>query len=207
MLDEAGFPDCVICASGDLDERTIASLKSQGARIDLWGVGTRLITGGDLPALGGVYKLASLKVSGGEEIPKIKLSDNSDKITNPCFKEVFRIYDKKTGKAEADLICVRGERIDESKPLTVFHPKETWKRTTFTDYTVRPLTVPVLRGGRPVYEMPSLAEICAYARQEQETFWDEYRRLDNPHVYKVDLSQKLYDVKKQLIAQIRGENG
>ena len=207
MLDEAGFPDTVICASGDLDERTVASLKSQGAKIDLWGIGTKLITGGDLPALGGVYKLSSLRPRGGEEIPKIKLSDNSDKITNPCFKEVFRIYDKKTGKAEADLICVRGERIDEGKPLTVFHPKETWKRTTFTDYTVRPLTVPVLRGGEPVYGLPSLSEVCEYARREKETFWDEYRRLDNPHVYKVDLSQKLYDVKNALMREIRGQNG
>lgn len=207
MLDDAGFPDAIICASGDLDEHVIASLKNQGAKIDLWGVGTKLITSSDMPALGGVYKLASLCPAGGEEIPKIKLSDNSDKITNPAFKDVWRIYDNKTGKAEADLIVVRGETFDESKPLTVFHPKETWKRITFTDYTVRPLTVQVMRGGELVHELPSLSSICAYAAREKESFWDEYKRQDNPHVYKVDLSQKLFDIKNKLISEIRENNG
>ena len=148
MLDDAGYPNAIICASGDLDEYLINSLKNQGAKIDLWGVGTKLITSADMPALGGVYKLSALYPAEGGEIPKIKLSDNSDKITNPAFKDVYRIYDKKSGKAEADLIVVRGEVIDESEPLTIFHPKETWKRTTFTDYRVRPLTQQILRGGR-----------------------------------------------------------
>lgn len=207
MLDEAGFPNTVICASGDLDEYLIASLKNQGAKIDLWGVGTKLITSADMPSLGGVYKLSCLYPAGGGEVPKIKLSDNSDKITNPAFKDVWRIYDKKTGKAEADLIVVRGEVPDESKPLTVFHPKETWKRTTFTDYTVRPLTVQVIRGGELAVPLPSLADVCAYAAREKESFWDEYKRNDNPHVYKVDLSQRLFDIKNQLIESIRGSHG
>ena len=203
MLDDAGYPNAIICASGDLDEYLINSLKNQGAKIDLWGVGTKLITSADMPALGGVYKLSALYPAGGGMIPKIKLSDNSDKITNPAFKDVYRIYDKKSGKAEADLIVVRGEKIDESKPLTIFHPKETWKRTTFTDYRVRPLTEQVLRGGELVRPLPSLADICAYAEREKESFWDEYKRPDNPHVYKVDLSQQLFDIKNKLISEIR----
>ena len=203
MLDDAGYPNAIICASGDLDEYLINSLQNQGAKIDLWGVGTKLITSADMPALGGVYKLSALYPAEGGEIPKIKLSDNSDKITNPAFKDVFRIYDKKSDKAEADLIVVRGEVIDESKPLTIFHPKETWKRTTFTDYTVRPLTKQILRGGELVAPLPSLAEICAYAEREKESFWDEYKRPDNPHVYKVDLSEKLFGIKNKLISEIR----
>ena len=207
MLDDAGYPNAIICASGDLDEYLINSLKNQGAKIDLWGVGTKLITSADMPALGGVYKLSALYPAGSGMIPKIKLSDNSDKITNPAFKDVYRIYDKKSGKAEADLIVVRGEKIDESKPLTIFHPKETWKRTTFTDYRVRPLTEQVLRGGELVRPLPSLADICAYAEREKESFWDEYKRPDNPHVYKVDLSQQLFDIKNKLISEIRESNG
>ena len=207
MLDDAGFENAIICASGDLDETLIRSLKAQGARIDTWGVGTKLITSADLPALGGVYKLAAVQAPGGGMIPKIKLSDNSDKITNPGFKQVYRVYDKKTGKARADLIALRGEAFDESKPLTIFHPVETWKRTTFTDYTLRPLSVQIMKGGELVYGFPSLSEVCAYAAREKETFWSEYRRQDNPHVYKVDLSEALYSVKNKMIAEIRAENG
>ncbi len=207
MLDEAGFPDAIICASGDLDEYLITSLKNQGACIDLWGVGTKLITSADMPALGGVYKLSALTPKGGAEIPKIKLSDNTDKITNPGFKQVYRIYDNKTGKAEADLIALRTEKFDESVPLTVFHPKDTWKKTTFTDYTLRPLLEQVIRGGKLVAQKPDLAAICEYAEREKESFWDEYKRPDNPHVYKVDLSQQLYDIKNKLIAQIRENHG
>ena len=206
MLDEAGFPDAIICASGDLDEYVISSLKAQGAKVDLWGVGTKLITSADMPALGGVYKLSALYPAGGGEIPKIKLSDNTEKITNPGFKQVYRIYGA-DGKAEADLICLRDESIDVTRPLTIFHPVDTWKTTTFTDYTVRPLSVPVFLGGKQVYEFPPLSEVCSYAACEKESFWEEYKRLINPHVYKVDLSQKLYDVKKELIAEIREENG
>ena len=206
MLDEAGFPDAIICASGDLDEYLINSLKNQGACINLWGVGTKLITSADMPALGGVYKLSALH-TGGSEVPKIKLSDNSDKITNPGFKQVYRIYDNKTGKAEADLIALRDEEFDEKQPLTIFHPKDTWKKTTFTDYTMRPLSRLYIQDGKLLSPLPALTDICTYAEGEKESFWDEYKRPDNPHVYKVDLSQRLFDLKNQLISQIRENHG
>ena len=206
MLDEAGYPNALICASGDLDEKLIVSLKSQGAKIDLWGVGTKLITSADLPALGGVYKLAAVYPAEGGAVNKIKLSDNTAKITNPAFKEVFRIYDRKSGKAEADLICVRGEKIDETKPLTIFHPHDRWKSITFTDYFVRGLSRKVIEGGKAIDRCPDLAEICRFAEAEKQTFWDEYRRLDNPQIYKVDLSETLYAIKNDLIAEIRKEN-
>lgn len=206
MLDEAGFPDAIICASGDLDEYLINSLKNQGACINLWGVGTKLITSADMPALGGVYKLSALH-TGDSEVPKIKLSDNSDKITNPGFKQVYRIYDNKTGKAEADLIALRDEVFDEKQPLTIFHPKDTWKKTTFTDYTMRPLSRLYIQDGKLLSPLPALTDICTYAEGEKESFWDEYKRPDNPHVYKVDLSQRLFDLKNQLISQIRENHG
>lgn len=206
MLDEAGFPDAIICASGDLDEYLINSLKNQGACINLWGVGTKLITSADMPALGGVYKLSALH-TGDSEVPKIKLSDNSDKITNPGFKQVYRIYDNKTGKAEADLIALRDEVFDEKQPLTIFHPKDTWKKTTFTDYTMRPLSRLYIKDGKLLSPLPALTDICTYAEGEKESFWDEYKRPDNPHVYKVDLSQRLFDLKNQLISQIRENHG
>ena len=206
LLDEAGSPDAIICASGDLDEYLINSLKNQGACINLWGVGTKLITSADMPALGGVYKLSALH-TGDSEVPKIKLSDNSDKITNPGFKQVYRIYDNKTGKAEADLIALRDEVFDEKQPLTIFHPKDTWKKTTFTDYTMRPLSRLYIQDGKLLSPLPALTDICTYAEGEKESFWDEYKRPDNPHVYKVDLSQRLFDLKNQLISQIRENHG
>ena len=206
MLDEAGYPNALICASGDLDEKLIVSLKSQGAKIDLWGVGTKLITSADLPALGGVYKLAAVYPAEGGAVNKIKLSDNTAKIPNPAFKEVFRIYDRKSGYAEAGLICVRGEKIDETKPLTIFHPHDRWKSITFTDYFVRSLSRKVIEGGKAIDRCPDLAEICRFAEAEKQTFWDEYRRLDNPQIYKVDLSETLYAIKNDLIAEIRKEN-
>lgn len=202
MLDKAGYKDTVICASGDLDEHSIQSLKNQGALINLWGVGTKLITSNDMPALGGVYKLAGVEEN-GKIIPKIKLSNNAIKITNPGFKNVYRIYNKTTGKAEADLIHLRGEEIDASKPLTIFHPVETWKKTTYTDYTLRELLVPVISGGKVVYSLPTLKQIAEYARAEMESFWDEYRRIDKPHIYKVDLSDGLFNLKTSMIEEIR----
>ena len=203
MLDEAGYPDTVICASGDLDEYLINSLKNQGAKIDLWGVGTKLITSADMPALGGVYKLAAL-VENGRIIPKIKLSDNSAKITNPGFKTVYRIYDAE-GKAAADVIALRGEKIDESRPLTITHPVERWKKLTFNvgEYKVREIVEQVLKDGKPVGDRKSLEAICEYAKNEKETFWDEYKRLDKPHIYKVDLSDGLYELKTSMINEIR----
>ncbi len=200
MLDEAGFENAVICASGDLDETLIRSLKAQGARIDTWGVGTKLITSADMPALGGVYKLAAV-YEGGREVPKIKLSDTTEKITNPGVKEVYRLYDRPTGKAIADLITRAGEKIDETRPLTIFHPVDTWKRMTLTDFTVRRLREPLFAAGKRVAPRYSLAEIAAYRAREQGNFWEEYLRQDMPHIYKVDLSDELYRLKKQLVEQ------
>ena len=204
MLDKAGHSETIICASGDLDERSINSLKNQGARIDLWGVGTRLITSADMPALGGVYKLSAVINDGGEEIPKIKLSENTEKITNPGFKNICRVYDKETGRAEADFILLRSEEeVDISKPLVLTHPTERWKKTEFTSYTLRKLQVDVIKDGELVYKLPSLKEIKEYAKKELDSFWDEYKRLDKPHVYKVDLSDELYELKTKMLKEIR----
>ena len=155
-----------------------------------------------MPSLGGVYKLSAIEED-GKIIPKIKVSDNSEKITNPGFKTFYRIYDKATGKAEADLIALRGEKIDFTKPLTLYHPIERWKKITFTDYAVRELPVQIISGGKLVYKMPALKEIRAYAATEMESFWDEYKRLDQPHVYKVDLSDELYALKSDMLDKIR----
>jgi len=206
MLDAAGYPKAVICASGDLDERLVQSLKQQGAKIDTWGIGTKLITSADMPALGGVYKLSGVEKN-GKIIPKIKVSDNSAKITNPGFKTIYRIYDRETGKAEADLIALRGEKIDFTSPLTLYHPIERWKKITFTNYEARELPQKIVENGKLVYDMPKLTEIAAYAQREMGSFWDEYLRIDQPHVYKVDLSDGLYALKTEMLDKIRkGEN-
>ena len=202
MLDEAGYPDAIICASGDLDERLVQSLKQQGAKINSWGIGTKLITSADMPALGGVYKLAGIEKD-GKIIPKIKVSDNSAKITNPGFKTIYRIYDKKTGKAEADLIALRDEKFDFTKPITLTHPTERWKTIAFTDYIARELPIKAVENGKLAYNTPSIKEIADYARKETETFWDEYKRLDQPHIFKVDLSDGLYALKTDMLARIR----
>jgi nicotinate phosphoribosyltransferase len=208
MMDEAGFTDTIICASGDLDEYSINSLKNQGAKINLWGVGTKLITSADMPALGGVYKLSAIIDKDGNVTPKIKLSDNSAKITNPGFKNIYRVYDKKSGKAEADVIFLRGEKqINEDEPLVLTHPTDRWKKTTFKDYKIKLLQVDVIKGGKLVYELPSLVEIKEYAKQELDSFWDEYKRLDRPHLYKVDLSDDLYELKRKMLDEIRGNGG
>lgn len=204
MLDNAGHTQTIICASGDLDEYSISSLKSQGARIDLWGVGTKLITSADMPALGGVYKLAAIIDKDGVETPKIKLSENVIKITNPGFKNIFRVYEKSTGKALADCICLRNEeKIDCTKPLVLYHPIDHWKKITFTDYEVRYLHEEIIKDGKLVYKMPTLKQIKAYAQKELDSFWEEYKRLDKPHVYKVDLSDNLYELKRDMLAKIR----
>ena len=206
MLDNAGYPDAKICASGDLDEKSIDSLKNQGAKIDLWGVGTRLITSADMPALGGVYKLACVFDDNGNEIPKIKVSDNVAKITNPGFKNIYRVYDNSTGKAEADFIALRSEgEVDTSKPLVLTHPTERWKKITFTNYTVRALQIEVIKNGKLVYDLPKLKDIKEYVKTELDSFWDEYKRLDSPHFYKVDLSDGLYDLKRNMLTEIRGK--
>jgi nicotinate phosphoribosyltransferase len=202
MLDEAGFPDAKIVASGDLDEEIIWDLKAQGAAIDIWGVGTALINSKGCPALGGVYKLAAEEVD-GKMVPKIKISENPAKITNPGYKKVVRIYNG-GGKAIADLIMLEEETIDESKPLTIFDPVDTWKRMTIRRYSLKELLVPIFRNGELVYDLPELLDIQAYAKADLDTLWDEYKRLKNPHVYKVDLSAKLYDLKQQLLKEHSG---
>ncbi len=205
MLDDAGYPDAKICASGDLDEYSIESLKNQGACINSWGVGTKLITSADMPALGGVYKLSAVVDENGKVIPKIKISETAEKITNPGFKNIYRVYDKATGKAEADCIFLRGEELpDESKPLKLTHPTERWKSTTFENYEIKTLQREIIRNGKVVYDFPSLKQVKAYAERELATFWDEYRRLDRPHLFKVDLSDKLYELKTSMIQKIRG---
>lgn len=203
MLDAAGYPDAKICASGDLDEKSVQSLKEEGAAIDFWGIGTKLITSADMPALGGVYKLAAV-YEGGREIPKIKVSDNAAKITNPGFKKLYRIYSE-SGKAQADLIALEGEKFDTSAPLTLFHPVETWKKTTFVHYSMRPLQEQIVKEGEVVYRFPDIKEIRDYARGEMDSFWSEYKRLNMPHIYKVDLSDELYRLKTGLLRAIREE--
>ena len=198
MLDDAGFQNARIFASSDLDEYTIADLKQQGAKIDVWGVGTRLITGHDHPALGGVYKL-SANIVDGEMIPKLKISENVWKITNPGIKKIKRIYSKADGMAIADLIMLESEEIDANLPLTIFDPIETWKKMTIVDYELRDLLVPVFVDGKQVYESPCLKDIQEYARKDMATFWDEFRRIKRPHLYKVDLSDGLYNLKKKLL--------
>ncbi len=206
MLDEAGYPDAVICASGDLDEKLVQSLKLQGAKINSWGIGTKLITSADMPALGGVYKMAGVVKEDGTIIPKIKVSETSAKITNPGFKKIVRIYDNQSKKAEADLIMLFDEVIDTTKPLTITHPIETWKKITFTDYSVKELTHKIVDKGTLCAKMPSLKEISLYAKQEMESFWDEYLRIDKPHIYKVDLSDKLLALKTSMLEEIRKGN-
>ena len=205
MLDEAGFPDAFISASSDLDEYLIDSLKTQGAKITSWGVGTNLITSKDCPAFGGVYKLAAvLDENTGEFIPKIKLSENTEKITNPGNKTVYRIYDKKTGKIRADLISLVGETFSESEDMIIFDPQETWKKTKIhkNTFTIRELLVPVFQKGVCVYESPSVMEIRSICQEELDTLWDETKRLANPHEVYVDLSDKLYRMKADLLEKM-----
>lgn len=207
MLDDAGHKDTIICASGDLDEYSINSLKNQGAKINSWGVGTKLITSADMPALGGVYKLSAIVDDNGNIMPKIKLSDNTEKITNPGFKNIYRVYDKETDKAEADCIFLRDEKeIDVSKPLVLTHPTERWKKITFNNYKIKILQEEIIKNGKLVYKLPSLKEIKAYAKSQLNSFWDEYKRLDKPHVFKVDLSDELYQLKTSMIEKIRGKS-
>ena len=202
MLDAAGFPDAVISASNDLDEYLIDSLKVQGATINSWGVGTNLITAKDCPSFGGVYKLAAVKdKTTGEFIPKIKLSENAEKITNPGNKTIYRIYDKENGKIIADLICLVGEKFDTNNSLLLFDPQATWKKTLLApgSYTMRELLVPVFLNGECVYESPKVMDIQKYCKEELDTLWDESKRLVNPHTVHVDLSNELWQTKQKLL--------
>lgn len=204
LLDAAGFSDAYISASSDLDEYLIDSLKSQGAKITSWGVGTNLITSKDCPAFGGVYKLAAIREeSTGAFLPKIKLSENTEKITNPGNKTVYRIYGRNTGKIRADLICLSEETFDPARDMIIFDPMETWKKTKIhaDTYTLRELLVPVFLKGECVYTSPSVMDIREYCQKELDTLWDETRRFVNPHEVYVDLSDKLYQIKSQLLEQ------
>lgn len=199
MLDAAGYPDCKIVASNSLDEHIITDLINQGAKVDSFGVGERLITASSEPVFGGVYKLCATEED-GVITPKIKISENVVKITNPHYKKLYRIFDNKTGKAAADLICVHDERIDETKPLELFDPDFTWKRKTMTDFTAKELQVPVFLNGKCVYKSPSIGEIREYCAEQLGTLWESVLRFENPHTYYVDLSQKLWDIKQKLLS-------
>ena len=205
MLSAAGFDDATISASSDLDEYLIESLKAQDAKINSWGVGTRLITANDNPAFGGVYKLAAVEdKETGEFIPKIKLSENTAKVTNPGNKTVYRIYSKSTGKIKADLICLADEKLNPDETMVVFDPVDTWKKTKILGgtYEVRELLVPVIKEGKRVYTSPSVMELRAICQKEQSTLWDESRRFSNPQKVYVDLSPKLFEVKRELIEEM-----
>lgn len=200
MLDEAGFNDCKIVASNALDEYIIRDLLLQGAQVDLFGVGERLITSRSEPVFGGVYKLAALEEE-GRIIPKIKLSENVGKITNPGYKQVWRFYDRKSHKALADVITLFDEEIDEHKPFELFDPEYTWKRKTLTDFYARKLMVPLFKKGKCVYQSPGLKEIRDYCMSQINTLWDAVLRFENPHEYYVDLSQKLWEIKEELLKE------
>lgn len=202
MLDEAGFSDAIIMASNSLDEWTIESILTQGAKLDSFGVGERLITSKSSPVFGGVYKLVAYEEN-GEIVPTIKISENVAKITTPGFKSLYRIYDKSTMKAEADVVCLYSEKLDELDELEIFHPIYTWKRKKFTNFVAKNLMVKVFEKGKLVYDMPTLEEIKDYAQKELASLWDEVKRLENPHEYIVDLSQDLWDIKDRLLKEHR----
>ena len=201
MLDEAGFPDCSIVASNSLDEYIIRDMLIQGAKVDSFGVGERLITSSSEPVFGGVYKLAAVEDKEGHITPKIKISENVAKITTPCFKKVWRLFDRETDKAIADVITLHDEVIDDEKPYTIFDPDHTWKRKTVENFTAVPLLQPIFQGGECVYTPRALKAIRAYCSAQVETLWEEVTRFENPHNYYVDLSQKLWDEKNRLLSE------
>ena len=200
LLDEAGLTGVKIIASNSLDEYIIRDLITQGARIDGFGVGERLITSKSEPVFGGVYKLAAIEDGEGNIIPKIKISENPSKVTIPHFKKVYRLFENATGKAMADYLCLYEEQPDFTQPLELFDPEATWKRKTVTDFTAVPLLVPIFRNGELVYRQPAIQDIRAYCVRQVGTLWDEVKRFENPHNYYVDLSQKLWDVRAKLLA-------
>ena len=201
MLDEAGYEDCGICASNSLDEYIIRDMLLQGACVDSFGVGERLITSSSHPVLDGVYKLVAIEDEDGKVIPKIKISENVSKITTPCNKEVYRFYDKKTGKAEADVLTLVGEKIDESKPYLLFDPNFTWKQKNIENFEAKPLLVQIFKNGKCCYKSKSAKEIQEYCKAQLDTLWDECLRFEHPHQYWVDYSQKLYDTKFNLLKE------
>ena len=199
MLDDAGWQSCKISVSNSLDEYIIQDLLSQGACIDMFGVGERLITARSEPVFGGVYKLTAVEDEQGNIQPKIKISENVGKITNPHFKKLYRFFGNDTGKAIADYLCVHDEAVDDSHDMEIFDPEATWKRKTVYDFTAKELLVPIFQNGELVYELPPLDEIQRYCAQQIDTLWDEVKRFDNPHTYYVDLSPKLWQIKYDLL--------
>ncbi len=202
MLDEAGYPDCKIVASNSLDELIIRDMLLQGAKIDIFGVGERLITSKSSPVFGGVYKLVAVENDKGEVIPKIKISENVSKVTNPHFKKLYRIFDTTNNKAMADLLCVYDEKINEDQPLELFDPDYVWKRKTLNNFKAVELLQPIFKNGELVYKCPDIKESRRYCLEQIDTLWDEVKRFENPHKYYVDLSKKLWELKQSLISEL-----
>ena len=199
MLDDAGWTECKISVSNSLDEYIIGDLLNQGAEIDMFGVGERLITARSEPVFGGVYKLVAVEQEDGTLLPKIKISENTGKITNPHFKKLYRFFGNDTGKAIADYLCVYDETVDDSGDFEIFDPEATWKTKRVYDFTAKELQVPIFKSGELVYQCPSLEEVRTYCLEQVDKLWDEVKRFDNPHDYYVDLSQKLWDIKYGLL--------
>jgi nicotinate phosphoribosyltransferase len=203
MLDEAGFPDCKICASNSLDEYIIRDMLLQGAKIDTFGVGERMVTSSSEPMFGGVYKLCAVEADDGTIIPKIKISENIEKITTPGFKKIYRLYDRDTNKAIADVVTLFDETIDDTQPYEIFDPEHTWKRKTVENFIAVELRKQYFEKGKLIREMPTLENIRAYCKAGLNTLWDEVLRFENPHTYYVDLSQKLWNIKNSLLESRR----
>lgn len=201
MLDDAGFPDCKICASNSLDEYIIRDMLIQGAKVDSFGVGERLITASPEPVFGGVYKLAAVEDKEGNIIPKIKISENVAKITTPCFKKVWRLFDRETGKAIADVLTLHEEIIDDTKPYEIFDPEHVWKRKTVENFHAEPMRVKLFEHGKKVYHSPELSQIRAFCEKEVDRLWTEVKRFENPHHYYVDLSPRLWNEKNRLLSE------
>ena len=201
MLDEAGWTECKISVSNSLDEYIIKDILAQGAKIDLFGVGERMITAKSEPVFGGVYKVCAVENEAGEIVPKIKVSENVGKITNPHFKKVWRFYGRDTGKAIADYLSVWDETVDDTGDFEIFDPEAIWKRKMVYDFEAKELQVPIFKHGELVYELPELDAIRAYCAAQVDTLWDEVQRFDNPHSYYVDLSQKLWDIKQKMLLE------
>ena len=199
VLDEAGYPDCKIMVSNSLDEYIIRDCIMQGAQIDLFGVGERLITSRSESVFGGVYKLVAVENGSGEIIPKIKISENIEKITTPCFKQLYRFFSKESGMAIADLITLHDEVIDETAPYTLFDPVHTWKEKVVTDFKAVPLLKPIFKHGKLVYQKPNTQEIRKYCLAQMDLLWDEVKRFENPHEFYVDYSLKLWTIKNELL--------
>ena len=205
MLDDAGYEDCSICVSNSLDEFTIRDILMEGACVDSFGVGERMITSSSEPVFGGVYKLAGIEDEHGNIVPKIKISENTAKITTPCFKNLWRLYDKTSGKAIADVVTLFDEVIDASKPYTIFDPVNTWKQKTVESFRAVPLREQIFKRGKNMTKPKPLQEIQAYCKKQVDTLWPEVLRFDHPHKYYVDLSQKLWDIKAELLQKNSGK--